>query len=173
MTFLMFARKTVFSKSHLSTLEFTSLVMTFTAWSPHKGHVCFFYLLRPTLNLRGDLVKTLLNGEWLSFSDIEWSCLIAESMKYGILLKSLYRMAVQCLATWSLRINGRTRKFRQYSCMDQVWFWLFHLFVQTSTKKLNELLFSPVDILILECIFLICPYLEINYLQQLLLVDRY
>lgn len=42
-----------------------------------------------------------------------------------------------------------------------------------STKKLNEVLFSPVDILILECIFLICPYLEINYLQQLLLVDRY
>lgn len=69
---------------------------------PIKGHVCFFYLLRPTLNLRGDLVKTLLNGEWLSFSDIEWSCLIAESMKYGILLKSLYRMVVQCRAWESM-----------------------------------------------------------------------
>lgn len=173
MTFLMFARKLSFP-NHIWA-PWNSQVWSWLLLHGHpiKGHVCFFYLLRPTLNLRGDLVKTLLNGEWLSFSDIEWSCLIAESMKYGILLKSLYRMAVQCMATWSLRINGRTRKFRQYSCMDQVWFWVFHLFVQTSTKKLNELLFSPVDILILECIFLICLYLEINYLQQLLLVDRY
>lgn len=116
MTFLMFARKLSFPNHNWAPTNSQVRSWLLLYGHPIKGHVCFFYLLWPTLNLRGDLVKTLLKGEWLSFSDIEWSCLIAESMKlYGILLKSLCRMVVQCMATWRFRINGRTRKFRQCS----------------------------------------------------------
>lgn len=84
---------------------------------------------------------------------------------YGILLKSLCRMVVQCMATWRFRINGRTRKFRQCSWIKFDFCCFICLFRQAQ-KKLNEVQFSPVDILILECIFLIYPYLEISYLQQ-------